>query len=190
MRAVTNFLILLVVWATLACAEETAQYPPVAVPDAADLAGTGALSRARQLPIMLVFSADDCPYCRLLEEEFLKPMLISGEYDDKVIFLRKIIPGAASRSYGIHVAQMAGVPLEVIQRADEILADLDSGEISVRSEQVKEASPTYDAAQLSLFSQQEHKLREKLKGIKLDQMTPLEALVLLDEMTRSLEEDK
>lgn len=110
------------------------------------------------------------------------------EYDDKVIFLRKIIPGAASRSYGIHVAQMAGVPLPVIQRADEILADLDSGEISVRSEQVKEANPTYDSAQMSLFSQQEHVLREKLKGIKLDQMTPIEALVLLDEMTRTLDE--
>ena len=112
------------------------------------------------------------------------------EYDDKVIFLRKIVAGAASRSYGIHVAQMAGVPLQVIQRADEILADLDSGEISVRSEQVKEASPTYDLAQLSLFTQQEHKLREKLKGIKLDQMTPLEALLLLDEMTKSLEDEK
>jgi DNA mismatch repair protein MutS len=111
------------------------------------------------------------------------------EYDDKVIFLRKIIPGAASKSYGIHVAQMAGVPLPVIQRADEILADLDSGEISIRSEQIKSASPTYDAAQLSLFAKQEHKLREKLKGIKLDQMTPLEALVLLDEMTKSVNED-
>ena len=111
------------------------------------------------------------------------------EYDDKVIFLRKIVPGAASKSYGIHVAQMAGVPLKVIQRADEILSELDSGEISVRSEQVKEASPTYDTAQLSLFAQQEHKLREKLRGIKLDQMTPLEALVLLDEMTKSLDEN-
>ncbi|MCF7809341.1 MAG: DNA mismatch repair protein MutS [Candidatus Marinimicrobia bacterium] len=112
------------------------------------------------------------------------------EYDDKVIFLRKIIPGAASRSYGIHVAQMAGVPLPVIQRADEILADLDSGEISVRSEQVQEANPTYDSAQMSLFRQQEQVLRDKLKGIKLDQMTPIEALVLLDEMTRTLDEKK
>jgi len=110
------------------------------------------------------------------------------EYDDKVIFLRKIVSGGASKSYGIHVAQMAGVPLPVIQRADEILADLDSGVISVRSEQITAASPTYDTKQLSLFGRQEHKLREKLKGVKLDQMTPLEALVLLDEMTRSLNE--
>ncbi|MCF7824785.1 MAG: DNA mismatch repair protein MutS [Candidatus Marinimicrobia bacterium] len=110
------------------------------------------------------------------------------EYDDKVIFLRKIVKGGASKSYGIHVAQLAGVPLAVVQRADEILADLDSGEISVRTEQISEASPTYDSQQLSLFGRQEYKLREKLKGVKLDQMTPLEALVLLDEMTKSLHE--
>jgi len=108
------------------------------------------------------------------------------EYDDKVIFLRKIVPGGASKSYGIHVARMAGVPLPVIQRADEILADLDSGEISVRTEQLSEASPTYDSQQMFLFGRQEALLREKLKGVKLDQMTPLEALVLLDEMTKSL----
>ena len=88
----------------------------------------------------------------------------------------------------IHVAQMAGVPLSVIQRADEILADLDSGEISVRSEEIKEASPTYDSKQMSLFNLQEQVLREKLKRIKLDQMTPLEALVLLDEMTKSIDD--
>ncbi len=108
------------------------------------------------------------------------------EYDEKVIFLRKIVAGGASRSYGIHVAQMAGVPLPVIQRANEILTDLDSGEISVRTDQIKESRPTFDTRQMSIFDKQEHILREKLEGLKLDQMTPLEAMVLLDEMTKSL----
>lgn len=112
------------------------------------------------------------------------------EYDEKVIFLRKIVPGGASRSYGIHVAQMAGVPLPVIQRANEILSDLDSGEISVRTDQIKEQSPTFDTQQMSLFGQQEHILREKLEGLKLDQMTPLEAMVLLDEMAKTLQGKK
>lgn len=112
------------------------------------------------------------------------------EYDEKVIFLRKIVPGGASRSYGIHVAQMAGVPLPVIQRANEILSELDSGEISVRSDEIQEPTPTFDTQQMSLFDKQEHILREKLKGLKLDQMTPLEAMVLLDEMARSLGDDK
>jgi len=111
------------------------------------------------------------------------------EYDEKVIFLRKIVPGGASRSYGIHVAQMAGVPLPVIQRANEILSDLDSGEISVRSDEIKESLPTFDTHQMSLFDKQERILRDKLKGLKLDQMTPLEAMVLLDEMAKSIDED-
>lgn len=112
------------------------------------------------------------------------------EYDEKVIFLRKIVPGGASKSYGIHVAQMAGVPLPVIQRANEILSDLDSGEISVRSNEIKEATPTFDSQQMTLFDKQENILREKLQGLKLDQMTPLEAMVLLDEMARSIQEDE
>jgi len=111
------------------------------------------------------------------------------EYDEKVIFLRKIVPGGASKSYGIHVAQMAGVPLPVIQRANEILSDLDSGEISVRSDEIKEANPTFDHHQMSLFDKQEHVLRDKLKGLKLDQMTPLEAMVLLDEMAKSIDDE-
>ncbi|NQV14124.1 DNA mismatch repair protein MutS [bacterium] len=112
------------------------------------------------------------------------------EYDDKVIFLRKIVPGGASRSYGIHVAQMAGVPAPVIQRANEILSDLDSGEISVRSDQIKQNAPTFDTRQMSLFNKQENILREKIDGLKLDQMTPLEAMVLLDEMARSIKGEK
>ena len=111
------------------------------------------------------------------------------EYDEKVIFLRKIVPGGASKSYGIHVAQMAGVPLPVIQRANEILSDLDSGEISVRSDEISESTPTFDSHQMSLFDKQERVLRDKLKGLKLDQMTPLEAMVLLDEMAKSIGED-
>ncbi|MEA3287606.1 MAG: DNA mismatch repair protein MutS [Candidatus Marinimicrobia bacterium] len=108
------------------------------------------------------------------------------EYDDKVIFLRKIVPGGASRSYGIHVAQMAGVPLPVIQRANEILTELDSGEISVRTDQIKETAPTFDTRQMSLFERQENVLREKLAGLKLEQMTPMEAMLLLDEMSKTV----
>ena len=134
-------------------------------------------------------------YHELIKLEGILPRLKNynvavREYDEKVIFLRKIVPGGASRSYGIHVAQMAGVPLPVIQRANEILADLDSGEISVRSSEIKEAIPTFDTHQMSLFDRQEHVLREKLEGLKLDQMTPLEAMVLLDEMAKSIQEKK
>lgn len=49
-----------------------------------------AISATRRLPVLLVFSSNECPYCKLQEEEILKPMLISGEYDDKVI-IRKVL---------------------------------------------------------------------------------------------------
>ncbi len=59
------------------------------VPLARDLAADGRLAAERGLPILLVVAASDCPYCIRLEEDFLKPMLISGDYDDRVI-IRKI----------------------------------------------------------------------------------------------------
>jgi len=57
----------------------------VRVPLARDLQADAKLSRSGRLPILLVFSADYCPYCQILEEEFIRPMLISGDYEDRVI---------------------------------------------------------------------------------------------------------
>jgi len=62
----------------------------VRVPVADKLHEDGRRAVARQLPILLAFSADDCSYCELLEEDFLQPMLLSGEYEDRVI-IRKLI---------------------------------------------------------------------------------------------------
>ena len=63
---------------------------PPRVTITSDLGADGKLATARQLPIMLVFTASDCSYCDLLERDILRPMLISGDYDDKVI-IRKIV---------------------------------------------------------------------------------------------------
>ena len=108
------------------------------------------------------------------------------EYGDKVIFLRKIIPGGADKSYGIHVAQMAGVPLTVIQRANEILQSLDGGTVAVSSDTVSESQPSFDQNQMSLFARQENRLRDKLKGIDLNHLTPMQALTLLDELQQEV----
>ena len=63
------------------------------------------------------------------------------EYGDNIIFLRQIVPGATDRSYGIHVAQLAGLPKEVIKRAGAILNDLESSSGSSRSaSQLKESN--------------------------------------------------
>lgn len=108
------------------------------------------------------------------------------EFDDQVIFLRKIIPGGADKSYGIHVAQMAGVPLAVIQRASQILASLDSGEVAVRSDTIAENEPSMDANQLSLFERQEQKLRDRLEDIDINHLTPMDALRLVDELLKEI----
>jgi DNA mismatch repair protein MutS len=108
------------------------------------------------------------------------------EFDDQVVFLRKIIPGGADRSYGIHVAQMAGVPLPVIQRASEILASLDSGQVAVSSDSLAETSTSYDTNQLSLFEKQEQRLRNRLEDIDINHLTPMEALRLVDELLKEL----
>ena len=68
----------------------------VAVPLAFDLQADGLLAQQKQLPILLTFTAIDCHYCDLLEEEFLQPMLLSGEYGDKII-IRKLVLDNGSR---------------------------------------------------------------------------------------------
>jgi len=68
----------------------------VAVPVATDLQQLGAQARDLRLPILLSFSALDCSYCDLLEEEFLEPMLLSGEYTDRII-IRKLVLDNGSR---------------------------------------------------------------------------------------------
>jgi DNA mismatch repair protein MutS len=89
------------------------------------------------------------------------------------VFLRKIVPGATDRSYGIHVARLAGVPLKVTQRAREILKEVEDGSAISRGKD----SSRY--TQLMLFGSEEAKespVVEELKSLNVDAMTPLEAL--------------
>ncbi|HEX9078438.1 MAG TPA: DNA mismatch repair protein MutS [Desulfuromonadaceae bacterium] len=110
------------------------------------------------------------------------------EWNDQIIFLRKIVPGGASHSYGIQVARLAGVPLEVIDRAREILHNLEKGEYAEggapRIAKGKRESARRDTSQLSLFENGEDLLRARLKGINVATLTPLEALNILDELKR------
>ncbi|HTP66423.1 MAG TPA: DNA mismatch repair protein MutS [Geobacteraceae bacterium] len=110
------------------------------------------------------------------------------EWNDQIIFLRKIVPGGASHSYGIQVARLAGVPLEVIDRAREILRNLEKGEYAEggapRIAGGKKGSGRVDTPQLSLFETTEDLLRTRLKGLNVATLTPLEALNILDELKR------
>jgi DNA mismatch repair protein MutS len=110
------------------------------------------------------------------------------EYDDKVIFLHKVNPGQADHSYGIQVAQMAGLPRFVTNRAKEILENLESKELTpyeIKKEKLKKLKNETDN-QISLFEIRDDKLRIELNDLELNKMTPLEALNKLSELKQKV----
>lgn len=107
----------------------------------------------------------------------------SGDGAD-VIFLRRIIPGKADRSYGVHVARMAGLPSGVIHRAEEILADLErSGAAGSKRLFEPEVKRSKAALQVSLFADA-HPVVEALRKLDVNGLTPLEALNRLYELQK------
>jgi DNA mismatch repair protein MutS len=108
-----------------------------------------------------------------------------SEEGGQVVFLHKIVPGGADRSYGIHVAQLAGLPRPVIHRAEEILQDLE-GEAQRAPVRHKSGRPTAIARQLALFPPATHPAVEALKTLDVASMTPLEAINKLFELQRQV----
>jgi DNA mismatch repair protein MutS len=108
------------------------------------------------------------------------------EHGGSIIFLHKLVKGAASRSYGIQVAALAGVPKQVVQRAQEILTNIERGEFTPTGEPSiavsarKKAQP--QPCQLSLFHPKEDCLRKILKDVDPDALSPKQAQVLLYEL--------
>jgi len=108
------------------------------------------------------------------------------EWDDRIIFLRKLVPGGTSRSYGIQVARIAGMPQAVVDRAKEILENLEGGERddlgSPRLARSKFKRDKEDPAQLNLFGGQDQRLKRWISGLDISTMAPLEALIELNKM--------
>jgi len=112
----------------------------------------------------------------------------SGGGED-VIFLRRIVPGKADRSYGVHVARMAGLPSAVVNRASEILEDLErSGAAGPRrlGENTGSRRSKPVAAQVSLFAEA-HPAVEALRTLDVNALTPLDALNRLYELQKMLQ---
>jgi len=107
------------------------------------------------------------------------------EEEGKVIFLRKVVPGGADRSYGIHVAQLAGLPQAVIRRAGEILRNLEL-EQSARKDGNGEDAADRQALQFSLFGQQSE-IENEITGLDIDSMSPMEAINKLYELKNKAE---
>lgn len=120
------------------------------------------------------------------------------EVGQKVIFLRKLVPGGSKHSFGIHVARMAGMPIEVLKRANEILKQLELKSIASENgienpdltEQVKGIEP--DPYQLSIFETVDPvagKLKQALADIQLNSMTPIECMMKLNELKALIDQD-
>lgn len=103
------------------------------------------------------------------------------EVGGRVVFLKKVVAGAADRSYGIHVAELAGLPSSVTARAREVLSNLEKQELDVQGAPVlaRRAGESAGEGQLLLFSASEELVLEKLREADLDRLTPIAALGLL-----------
>jgi DNA mismatch repair protein MutS len=104
------------------------------------------------------------------------------ESGDQILFLRKVEPGAADRSYGIEVARLAALPASVIERARQILALHESAERTVTGE----LSPRPAPVQIQLFAAAPPRVIERLRAVNLDELRPIEALQLLQELQEEL----
>jgi DNA mismatch repair protein MutS len=116
------------------------------------------------------------------------------EWGGEIIFLRKIVEGGTNRSYGIQVARLAGLPQKVIDRSKEILSNLEKGELDAtgmpKIAKTKMAvSKREPPLQPSLFTMPDP-IRAELKKIKTDQLTPIEALNILDALKKKAEKEE
>jgi DNA mismatch repair protein MutS len=112
------------------------------------------------------------------------------EWRDEIVFLRKVVPGRADRSYGIQVARLAGLPGSVVSRAREILQALERDELARGGRPSISRTPTEPQQQLGLFQAATHAsdhLVERLRAVEIDQLTPLAALGLLAALKREVE---
>jgi DNA mismatch repair protein MutS len=133
-------------------------------------------------------------YHELTELEALLPRVKNynvavREWNDEIVFLRKILEGGSDQSLGIQVARLAGLPKKVIGRAKEILENLEANEFNVNRQPAIAGGPPKSADgsyQLSLFELPEHPVVEELRKIEVDNLTPLKALLMLEQMKRKV----
>ncbi|MDH3403597.1 MAG: DNA mismatch repair protein MutS [Acidobacteriota bacterium] len=135
-------------------------------------------------------------YHELTELASLLPRVVNRtmavkEWDDRIVFLRRVVKGSADKSYGLHVAQLAGIPASVVKRAEEVLRNLEAQEydFSGRPRLARGTTPESAAPdQLHLFSPPEDVIVDVLREIDLERLSPLAALNLLHSLKKRLEE--
>ena len=110
------------------------------------------------------------------------------EWNNEVIFLRKVVKGMADKSYGIYVGKMAGLPEDVIVRAGEILSDLENHEIISLNTDNKSKKQNQRFVQPILVFDDSHPVIDELKQLNIDNITPMQAMQLLHELHKKAKE--
>jgi len=113
------------------------------------------------------------------------------EWNDRIVFLRKVVEGCSDKSYGIQVARLAGLPKEVIERAKEILQNLEKNELDAEGipKLAKGKGVTRklgNERQLFLFGPEEHPIVKRIRNLDISKMTPLEALSILHDLQKGI----
>jgi DNA mismatch repair protein MutS len=113
------------------------------------------------------------------------------EWQGEVVFLHRVVPGATDRSYGIHVAKLAGVPPEVLSRSRAILQHLEENTVGPDDEprfvpKTEKPEPRPRMVQMALFKPLDAQIRDEILALDTDGMTPIEALAKLNEIVRRL----
>lgn len=111
------------------------------------------------------------------------------EVNNKVIFLRKLVPGGSEHSFGIHVAKMAGMPKSIVKRSHEILKQLENEnrQDGISSKPVKNIASAAEGYQLNFFQLDDpvlSRVRDEIKHMDVNNLTPLEALNKLNEIKK------
>ncbi|MCB0641372.1 MAG: DNA mismatch repair protein MutS [Phaeodactylibacter sp.] len=126
--------------------------------------------------------------------------IATKEIGQKVIFLRKLVPGGSQHSFGIHVARMAGMPRAIVERANHILSQLEQksieqgarGQDGIPTREVAAQQISPAALQLSIFEKADPvvgKIKEVLQNLEVNSLTPIDCMLKLHEMKKWLEED-
>ncbi len=124
--------------------------------------------------------------------------IATRELGQKVIFLRKLVPGGSQHSFGIHVAKMAGMPRSIVERAVHILSQMEQKHIGdengdgLKVDKPNTSSISAEALQLSIFETVDPtagKIKEALTSLDLNSMTPIDCMMKLNELKQLLEEE-
>jgi DNA mismatch repair protein MutS len=111
------------------------------------------------------------------------------EMDNKIIFMRKLVPGGTEHSFGIHVAKMAGMPKSVVKRSNEILAQLekDNRKTGQPQKHIDTVAHQREGLQMSFFQLDDPvliQIRDEIKNVDVNNLTPLQALNKLNEIKK------